>query len=178
MSRTLRALISPDGKTRIDINAPVGAAQHVVSVVELCERITRAQAEQGIEGVSFSGDEPFEQAPALAEIACHARGLGLSVLSWSGFPRDHLSGPRAPLGAADLISQLDVLIDGPFVRRRIGQDPLRGSTNQTVHLLTARYPRAAFAAASLEVRIEAGRVVASGVVDSDELRTTLALLGL
>lgn len=136
-----------------------------VSIEMLIANIERARDEHRIEGVSFSGGEPFEQAFALAEIARATRGFGLSTLSWSGYTRRHLESGAAPPGSQELMSALDVLIDGPFVRSKLARLPLRGSSNQQVHLLTDRYGPDDFRHAVVEARLRSGRVIVTGVMD-------------
>jgi anaerobic ribonucleoside-triphosphate reductase activating protein len=88
------------------------AENQLVSVEELAAQILREPANQG---VTFSGGEPFLQAIALAALAKLVKAAGLSVMSFSGFTLSELRSPTAPAGAADLLDQLDILIDGPFV---------------------------------------------------------------
>ena len=139
-----------------------------------------ASREHGIEGVSFSGGEPFEQAAPLAEIARRARSAGLSTLAWSGYVRRRLEGPNAPPGAAEFLAALDVLIDGPFVRRKAPNGkPLRGSTNQVLHLLTDRYRPEDFRSGAIEAVIDpGGSLIMHGVVDYAALDAVLVRLGL
>ncbi len=151
-----------------------------VTTRELADRIREARDSHGIEGVSFSGGEPFEQAMALAEITAILRAEGLSILAWSGHPRSFLEGPHAPPGSASLLASLDVLIDGRFVLKRVARRlPLRGSTNQRIHLLTDRYRAEDFASAGFEARFTPeGNLVMDGVADAQALRQTLRLLGI
>lgn len=151
------------------------------TVEEVGEWLARDKAAHGIEGVSFSGGEPFEQASGLADVARIARGLGLSTLSWSGYTRAQLEGPKAPPGAAALLAELDVLIDGPFMLKKMAGDTYRGSSNQVIHYLTDRYGPADFAEAHLDVRLPESPgdpLVISGVADTVPLRAALQLLGL
>ncbi len=67
-------------------------------------------------GVTFSGGEPFWQAPALASLARKLKAAGLNVMSFTGFTLKLLQSESAPPGAQELLEQLDILIDGPFVR--------------------------------------------------------------
>lgn len=151
----------------------------LATVDDLVARIAHAAREHDLEGVSFSGGEPFEQAEALARIAAAARRIGLSVLSWSGYARNALEGPRAPQGSRELLAELDVLIDGPFLTRAATDLlPLRGSSNQRLHLLTPRYAAGDFATSRLEARIDGDdSLVVSGVADSEAMRLILHLLG-
>jgi len=94
---------------------------------------------QEIEGLTFSGGEPMAQAAALTELVDQVRARrDLSVVCYSGFPLDYLrrNGTREQ---HELIERLDLLIDGPYLRRRHTDLRWRGSDNQRVHFLSSRY---------------------------------------
>lgn len=98
----------------------------------------------GIEGVTFTGGEPFAQAPALAEVARAVQAAGLSVFVFTGYEFGELSGT----GARTLLSATDVLVTGRFIQRAATPAvPWRGSSNQSVHFLTRRYDAADMQAA-------------------------------
>lgn len=104
------------------------------------EVIAELVATPGIEGVTFLGGEPFSQAEALAKVARGVRAAGLSVMIFSGFTIEALRGKRAPAGAAALLAECDILVDGPYVASRASQDRRWiGSDNQRAHILTDRY---------------------------------------
>lgn len=149
------------------------------TVDELFARICAAKEQYDIEGISFSGGEPFAQAELLAELARRARAVGLSTLAWSGFSRKHLEGNRAPRGASELLAALDVLIDGPFVQKKAEGNPLRGSSNQRVHFLTERYNASHIADAQhvTVTRKPQGGTLVQGVVQYDLLHAVLAGFG-
>jgi anaerobic ribonucleoside-triphosphate reductase activating protein len=88
------------------------------------------------EGVTFSGGEPFWQAPALAELARQVKAAGLNVMSFTGFTLEQLRSLYAPAGAEDLLEQLDLLIDGPYIESLAVHRPdsLVSSSNQRVHV--------------------------------------------
>ncbi len=77
----------------------------VVSVDEVVEQIL---ADPENEGVTFSGGEPFWQAPALATVAYRVKAAGLNTMSFSGFTLGELQGPDAPPGAQQLLDQRDL----------------------------------------------------------------------
>lgn len=114
----------------------------LVPVADLCEMISEAQTNDGIEGVTFLGGEPMLQATNLSVVACHAHGLGLTVLVFTGYTYEECqSGALA--GARELLSNTDVLVDGAFVKERL--DNVRnwvGSTNQRFIYLTDAYTKA------------------------------------
>ena len=134
-----------------------------LTTVAAVARELAAAAEAGDAlGLTLSGGEPMQQAPAALELLLAARRLGLSTLMFSGYTRVELASQA--LGPA-VLAHLDVLIDGRYrADLRAGVD-LRGSTNQQIHLLTTRYDAAAVAATpEAEIRIAAdGSVVLTGV---------------
>jgi anaerobic ribonucleoside-triphosphate reductase activating protein len=110
-------------------------------VATVADDILSAHAAGRIEGVSFSGGEPFQQPAALLDLAARLDHANLSQLAFSGFTRAEIE--RLPLGA-EILLRLDVLIAGRFVeRQRVGKG-LLGSANQQIHLLTSRHTLAEF----------------------------------
>ena len=87
-------------------------------------------------GVTFSGGEPFWQATALASLARQLKAAGLNVMSFTGFTIEKLQSESAPRGAQELLTQLDILIDGAFVESKAINSPNSpvSSTNQRVHV--------------------------------------------
>src|SRR6476646_9130931 len=57
---------------------------------EVDDLIAEVLSTDGIEGVTFTGGEPFAQARALAEIARAVRATGLSVFVFTGYELDEL----------------------------------------------------------------------------------------
>jgi anaerobic ribonucleoside-triphosphate reductase activating protein len=129
--------------------------------VDLGEVIAAFAAAAG-DGLTLSGGEPMQQSPAALELLLAARRLGRSTLMFSGYARGELAAQA--LGAA-VLAHLDVLVDGRYQPAdRVGRG-LRGSANQTLHLLTARHTRAEVEATpEAEVRIAAdGSLELTGV---------------
>lgn len=103
------------------------------------ERVAVRCREQAIDGLCFSGGEPFLQAHALATLARAVRADGLSVVSYSGYTLEELRSVGPP-ESASLLENLDILIDGPFLVDQAASLLWRGSRNQRIHLLSRRYP--------------------------------------
>ena len=105
----------------------------LVRVDTLAEKIT---SNPGNEGVTFSGGEPFWQAPALANLARKVKAKGLNVMSFTGFTLERLQSEYAPAGAQDLLEQLDILIDGPYLQSLATNSPDTpiSSSNQQIHI--------------------------------------------
>ena len=98
---------------------------------------SRILAQNGINGVTFSGGEPFSQAAALAELAKKLHEHGLTVVCYTGYTLKQLrAGNRSGWNA--LLEQVDMLIDGPFIQEQRCHEPYRGSANQVIHFLSGR----------------------------------------
>jgi anaerobic ribonucleoside-triphosphate reductase activating protein len=81
----------------------------LVAVESLAQRIL---SYPGHTGVTFSGGEPFWQAPALAKLARLVKAGGLNVMAITGFTLEQLQDPYGPAGAANLLQELDYLVEG------------------------------------------------------------------
>ena len=83
-------------------------------------------------GITFSGGEPFLQADELFKLAKKLKGDGYEIASYTGFTFEELL-INGTQGQRDLLSVLDVLIDGPFVLSERTLDlSFRGSSNQRI----------------------------------------------
>lgn len=105
----------------------------LISVEKLAQKILSNPQNQG---VTFSGGEPFWQAPALIELAKKVKAAGLNVMSFTGFTIEELRSPYAPAKSQELLAQLDILIDAPFVESLAINSPESpvSSRNQQVHI--------------------------------------------
>lgn len=108
-----------------------------VPVEELVDWVT-AQSE--LEGVTFSGGEPFNQAPGLLGLAdaLKSRVPSLSLMSYTGYTREWLE-QHSTLEQRALLARLDILIDGRYRREQHADLLWRGSENQRIHLMSERY---------------------------------------
>jgi anaerobic ribonucleoside-triphosphate reductase activating protein len=98
----------------------------LVPVSELAERIL---ALHGIDGVTFSGGEPFVQAGPLAALGEQLRRTGLTIVTYSGYTAEQLAAGDDPAWPS-LLAVTDLLIAGPYIAGLAGADPLKGSSNQ------------------------------------------------
>jgi anaerobic ribonucleoside-triphosphate reductase activating protein len=119
-----------------------------------------------IEGFTFSGGEPMLQAAGLATLAQIARKKReVSIICYTGFTLEQLlQNPPAP-GVSDLLSQIDVLIDGPYIATLNDERGLRGSANQRIHLLSDRLKGFDFEACprTVEIHVLEGEALLVGV---------------
>ncbi|HSL46696.1 MAG TPA: 4Fe-4S single cluster domain-containing protein [Anaerolineales bacterium] len=94
---------------------------------------------ESISGLTFSGGEPMEQAAELAALTRLARKQkDLDLICFTGYRYERLLKHPANQGVQELLAEVDVLIDGPFVQSLNNSVGLRGSSNQRVIHLTSR----------------------------------------
>lgn len=106
-------------------------------LIEVNDIISDIKSQKGIEGVTFLGGEPFEQAEALGIIAEEVRKFGLGVLCFSGH---YLEDLKKNYLNKKLLDNIDLLIDGPFEIDKVDYSrPWCGSSNQRYNFLTNRY---------------------------------------
>jgi anaerobic ribonucleoside-triphosphate reductase activating protein len=114
------------------------AINQLISVDELAEIIVSNFHNQG---VTFSGGEPFLQAPALASLARKVRAEGLNVMCLTGFTLEYLQSDFAPLGSQELLQELDILIDGKYVPSlavNVPDSPI-SSSNQKIYIFNPNF---------------------------------------
>ncbi|MCD8328922.1 MAG: anaerobic ribonucleoside-triphosphate reductase activating protein [Ruminococcus sp.] len=87
-----------------------------------------------LDGVTFSGGEPFCQPAPLYELGKRVKEHGLNVVCYSGFTFEQLvEKSKTERDVFDLLSIIDVLIDGPFImEKRNLLLKFRGSENQRI----------------------------------------------
>ena len=126
----------------------------LISIDDLVEKILGNSKNTG---VTFSGGEPFWQAPALTEVAKKVKAAGLNVMSFTGFTLERLQSEYAPACSQELIDRLDILIDGAFISKLAVNDPhsLVSSSNQKVHVFNSELKdKLDWASDQIEVHIQ------------------------
>lgn len=107
-----------------------------IAVHELARRLI---ALPEVTGVTFSGGEPTSQAAAICRVLELVRAeRDFSCMVYSGFTLEKLQRD----GDDDqrrLLSQIDILVDGPYLPERHTDLRWRGSSNQRVLFLSERY---------------------------------------
>jgi anaerobic ribonucleoside-triphosphate reductase activating protein len=92
---------------------------------------------KGIEGVTFSGGEPFAQAAALGEVGINLQEHGLNVVTFSGFPYSYLREKNRNSWKL-LLRATDLLIAGPYIAGDTIKHSLIASSNQSLVFLSDR----------------------------------------
>jgi anaerobic ribonucleoside-triphosphate reductase activating protein len=109
------------------------AGGYETSINELLHSINEIKL---IDGIAFSGGEPFIQAAACAELAklVKQNRPELNIVTYSGYYYNELLDMAATDPAVKELLQLtDILIDGPYdIKQNNPNLPFRGSSNQNI----------------------------------------------
>ena len=92
-----------------------------------------------LEGVTFLGGEPFEQADALSQLGAGIKQLDLTIVTFSGYTYEQLKKTTHQPRIA-LLALTDLLIDGPYMEELHDLSrPWVGSKNQNYRFLSDTY---------------------------------------
>lgn len=139
-----------------------------MTVDELFTEIKKSKENHQIEGVTFLGGEPFDQAEALGLLAEKVKEIGLSVMVFSGYDYKQLH--KRP-ECRHLLQNADLLIDGPFIKNELDLSrPWVGSKNQRYHFLTSRYAHLQSEIEKLDNKMEI-RILEDGTISINGMAT-------
>lgn len=145
------------------------------SVEKLTELITN---QKEIEGVTFLGGEPFEQAEPLSRFAQNVKKLGLSVVCFTGYTIEELRAKNSQ-AVNKLLENIDLLVDGGFEKDNFDLSrPWVGSSNQRYIFLTDFYSLEEIKKYKnkVEVRIsEGGKLEINGMGDFERIKKDFCL---
>ena len=134
------------------------------------------KSQTDIEGVTFLGGEPFEQAQALSLLAQKVKETGLSVMTFSGNSYEDLKNSK-DIFVQKLLKYTDLLVDGEFREDCFDLSrPWVGSKNQRYIFLSGRYSLQEIMRCNnkIELHIDKNGVVfVNGMTDFKELKKYL-----
>jgi len=148
-----------------------------LTIGAVVQQVLEARADQSVEGVTFSGGEPMQQADSWLELMQHLRleapELGFGM--FSGYTERELDEGRYWTWQREFEAQdkqrlwgeirafLDFAVLGRFNHLEPDSAPLRSSRNQVLRLFSSRYTKADFEEQLAEVTIhEEGRAEITG----------------
>lgn len=104
-----------------------------VEIDLLAQRIAKSPCE----GITISGGEPFLQANALFNLIKKIKEQrDIGVIIYSGFTLDEL---KQDDEMSLLLTEIDILIDGKYIKELDDNRAYVGSSNQRIHFLSSRY---------------------------------------
>ena len=108
--------------------------EQIISPEKVAEYINRI-AERGVDGITLTGGEPFNQAKELLQLI-DMLDSDLEILFFSGYTIEEI---RSDCEKSKLLEKADVLVDGEYIDSlNDGVSALKGSTNQRIHILNNR----------------------------------------
>lgn len=138
-----------------------------VSIASVVQRFEDASKSAALEGVTFSGGEPMQQAPALADLIYQIRKVapGASFGMFTGYTKGELATgsylTRPSTSTAhrtelwrSIAAHLDFAVMGRYEHTSPAVEPLRTSRNQELVLLSSRYREGNFEQQLVEISIE------------------------
>ena len=103
-------------------------------MVDIDELVKQVNDEYFLDGVTFSGGDPFQQADKFAILAKKLKEFHINIWCYTGYTWEELLElSKTNNDVADLINCCDVIVDGPFIQEK--HDPnllFRGSSNQRI----------------------------------------------
>lgn len=153
---------------------------------ETVERLAEWILSISAAGITISGGEPMLQAAELArllKVVREKREIG--VIVYTGFVYETLlEKAEEEEGIRDFLSQIDLLIDGPYLEEQNNNEPFRGSSNQRILPLTERYkdqiegyyyqPKGR----QIEVRLQGDKTLMVGIPSRDQAAIWQRIKGL
>ncbi len=102
--------------------------------VTLESLLEKAKGNPLLDGVTYSGGEPFCQAKQLYELGLEIKKLGLNIMTYTGYMFEYLMEQASPENYyKELLTVTDWLVDGPFeLDKRDILLKFKGSSNQRI----------------------------------------------
>jgi anaerobic ribonucleoside-triphosphate reductase activating protein len=87
-----------------------------------------------IDGISFSGGDPFDQCDNFYKFAKKIKAYKLNIWCWTGYTFEQLLElGKKKRGIKKLLELIDVIVDGRFIEKlKSNNCKYRGSTNQRI----------------------------------------------
>jgi anaerobic ribonucleoside-triphosphate reductase activating protein len=147
-----------------------------LTVLEVAQRFEEASRLEPLEGVTFSGGEPMQQAEALLELMREIRRTApaVSLGMFTGYTESELTSGRFVTRLGATVEQryelwrtvrelLDFAVMGRYDQTQPAIAPLRTSRNQRLVLFSSRYQEGDFGPQLVEISIEeSGNSVLTG----------------
>ena len=107
-------------------------ASQNISVEDILDLVSRIASNNTIDGFTITGGEPFFQHDALEKLVEALTKWSEDIIVFSGYERKEIESFAS-------LANIAVLIDGPYVQDLNEGLTLRGSKNQTIHLLKSEF---------------------------------------
>ena len=107
--------------------------EQFISVKHLSALLHRLALDHPVDGITITGGEPMDQAEEVSLLLPLLCDITEDVLMYSGYTLEELRG-RKDAYTDTILRHLAVLIDGDYQEKLNDGSPLRGSSNQRIHV--------------------------------------------
>lgn len=108
--------------------------EYEVTVEDIMSLVSRISDSHKIDGFTISGGEPMDQPEGLSQLITQLSAYSKDILIYTGYRIDELKKREDP-ATNIILSRAAVLIDGEYREEENIDVPLRGSSNQRIHIL-------------------------------------------
>ena len=108
--------------------------EYEVTVEDIMSLVSRISDLHKIDGFTISGGEPMDQPEGLSQLITQLSAYSKDILIYTGYRIDELKKREDP-ATNIILSRAAVLIDGEYREEENIDVPLRGSSNQRIHIL-------------------------------------------
>ncbi len=115
--------------------------KYSVSLENVMELIDVIAKDNQIDGFTITGGDPFNQPKALNQLTKQLSDISDDILIYTGYELSELNDMHSE-NVNDVLSRISVLIDGRYIKSLNNNCKLRGSENQTIHILNEKYRQA------------------------------------
>ena len=115
---------------------PLDKNGYFISVEELFQEISSTPK---LTGITISGGEPFLQADEIVKLIRLIKAqTNLDIMMYSGYTLDELRSWQNS-AVEEILSNIDLLIDGEYIEKYNNNTLYRGSDNQIIHYMSNKY---------------------------------------
>lgn len=108
--------------------------RYSVSLENILNLVSSISAKHDVDGFTITGGDPFEQPDDLKLLLKELKKISDDIILYTGYEYDFLNKEYG-----DILEEITVLIDGPYVEEKNSNCFLRGSLNQRIIILDQKY---------------------------------------
>lgn len=112
--------------------------EYEISPDDVFSLIQKVSASHPVDGFTITGGEPMDQSKEIAKLIKLIFPVSEDILIYTGYRLEELKA-RNDSCTNFILEHTAVLIDGAYIEELNDNSPLRGSSNQKVHILNDRF---------------------------------------
>ena len=103
-------------------------------LIDIDELVKQVKDEYYLDGVTFSGGDPFQQADKFAILAKELKKMNINIWCYTGYTWEELMElSKTDNNVKELVNNCDVIVDGPYIPKKHNPNlKFKGSSNQRI----------------------------------------------